>query len=68
MLLDNAYSADQVRALISAGPDSVVPVTSRNSLDGLVASHGARSLALDVLTPSEATELFVQPLSEPVPP
>lgn len=64
VLLDNAYSADQVRALIPAGPDSVVLVTSRNSLDGLVASHGARSLALDVLTPSEATELFVQVLGE----
>ncbi|MEE6258110.1 AfsR/SARP family transcriptional regulator [Plantactinospora sonchi] len=59
VLLDNAASVDQVRPLLpgsSAG--SVVLVTSRDSLPGLVVRHGARRLGLDVLAPDDALALL----------
>ncbi|GAA4041448.1 AfsR/SARP family transcriptional regulator [Nonomuraea soli] len=57
VLLDNALSAEQVRPLLAAAPGSVVIVTSRDRLTGLVASHGVRRLPLDVLPVDEALEL-----------
>ena len=58
VVLDNAYHADQVRPLLPGGRGSVVLVTSRDSLTGLVARDGARALAVDVLTPAEARMLL----------
>jgi DNA-binding SARP family transcriptional activator len=57
VVLDNAGSAEQVRPLLP-GPGSVVVVTSRHRLGGLVARDGAIHIALDVLTPAEAFALL----------
>ncbi|MGH3758717.1 BTAD domain-containing putative transcriptional regulator, partial [Actinophytocola sp.] len=58
VLLDNAAAADQVRPLLPGGGGSLVLVTSRDHLGGLVARDGARSLPLEVLTPEEAEALL----------
>jgi transcriptional regulator with XRE-family HTH domain len=55
--LDNARDEQQVRPLLPASPASLVLVTSRNQLAGLV-TDGARLLSLDVLTPGEAVQLL----------
>lgn len=60
MLLDNAASPMQVRPLLPGGPGSMVLVTSRDRLDGLVASDGARRLGVDVLAPAEAHALLTR--------
>ena len=58
ILLDNARDAEQVRDLIPGSPTCVVLITSRNRLSGLVATEGARSIALGPLTPVEAHRLL----------
>jgi DNA-binding SARP family transcriptional activator len=58
VLLDNAHDTGQLRPLLPAAPGCLVLVTSRNQLTGLAATHGARLLALDVLTDAEALELL----------
>lgn len=60
VLLDNARDAEQVRPLLPGSPGSLVVVTSRDRLTGLVASHGAKRLTLDVLTPTEALALLTR--------
>jgi tetratricopeptide (TPR) repeat protein len=62
IILDNAASADQVRPLVPASPRSVVLVTSRDRLGGLVARDGARRLTLDVLAADEADALLARVL------
>lgn len=57
MLLDNARGAGQIRPLLPGSAGSVVLVTSRNELPGLVAT-GARSLTLDLMTDAEARQLL----------
>jgi DNA-binding SARP family transcriptional activator len=58
ILLDNARDADQVRPLLPSTPGSLVLVTSRNQLTGLVATDGAQPLTLDLLPDPEARELL----------
>lgn len=58
VLLDNAGSAGQVRPLLPSGVGCVVVVTSRDRLEGLVATDSARRLALDVLPHDEAVALL----------
>jgi tetratricopeptide (TPR) repeat protein len=60
VLLDNAYSADQVRPLLPGVSGCLVVVTSRNRLAGLIARDGARPIPLDVLSADEAVELLRQ--------
>jgi DNA-binding SARP family transcriptional activator len=64
VVLDNARDAEQVRPLIPGAPGCVVAVTSRDRLLGLVASHGAVRLTLDVLTPDEAVHLLARIVGE----
>jgi DNA-binding SARP family transcriptional activator/tetratricopeptide (TPR) repeat protein len=64
VLLDNAFDVEQVRALLPGAPGSVVLVTSRNRLTGLVIAEGAHPLSLDVLTTGEARELLASRLGE----
>ncbi|WP_178378549.1 AfsR/SARP family transcriptional regulator [Nocardiopsis flavescens] len=58
IVLDNARDAEQVRPLIPGSPTCVVLVTSRDRLNGLLATDGARSLALGPLTTTEAHRLL----------
>lgn len=62
VVLDNARDEQQVRPLLPGGPGSMTVVTSRNPLAGLVASHGAQSITLDVLTDGEARDLLARRL------
>lgn len=57
LLLDNALTAAQVRPLLPAGSDSLVVVTSRRRLTGLVVD-GAVLYHLDVLEQTAAVELL----------
>jgi tetratricopeptide (TPR) repeat protein len=59
ILLDNAPAdAEQLRPLIPGHTGSCVLVTSRNDLAGLTATHGARRVALDVLSLGHAVDLL----------
>jgi DNA-binding SARP family transcriptional activator len=58
ILLDNAATVDQVRPLLPGTPSCLVVVTSRDSLAGLVARHGAHRLDLDLLPAEDATALL----------
>jgi DNA-binding SARP family transcriptional activator len=62
VVLDNAHSAAQVRPLLPASPGSMVVITSRRQLTGLVATEGAVPLPLDVLSDSEAHDLLTSRL------
>lgn len=54
IILDNARDEEQVRPLLPAAPGSLVVVTSRNRLTGLVAQQGAYPLTLQPPTLTEA--------------
>jgi DNA-binding SARP family transcriptional activator/tetratricopeptide (TPR) repeat protein len=58
VVLDNARNVAQVRPLLPGAPGSLVVVTSRNELTGLVAAEGAVPLTLDVLGDAEAYEML----------
>ncbi len=58
ILLDNAASDDQVRPLLPNSPHSLVIVTSRNSLNGLIARHGAHHLRVPHLPVDDAVSLL----------
>ena len=58
IVLDNAYAVDQVKPLLPGSATCFVLVTSRDSLGGLVARHGARRIGLDRLPPDQANTLL----------
>jgi DNA-binding SARP family transcriptional activator/tetratricopeptide (TPR) repeat protein len=58
VLLDNAASTGQVRALLPGTPGCVVIVTSRNRLTGLRVREGPSAITLLPFVPAEAVELL----------
>ncbi|MFF9017193.1 BTAD domain-containing putative transcriptional regulator [Streptomyces sp. NPDC014870] len=58
VVLDNVRTADQVRRLLPSGPRSVVLVTSRLRLSGLIAEGLARPVPVDLLDLDDAVELL----------
>ncbi|MGW0504386.1 BTAD domain-containing putative transcriptional regulator [Micromonospora sp. NPDC003241] len=63
-LLDNARDTAHVQPLLPGGAGCLVIVTSRSHLGGLATRHDAQRLSLDVLAPSEATELLARVIGE----
>ncbi|MGW1465448.1 AfsR/SARP family transcriptional regulator [Streptomyces sp. NPDC002308] len=64
VILDNARDSPTVRALLPGGTDCVTVVTSRNRLEGLIASDAARPVPLDTLEPRDGTALLAGVLGE----
>jgi tetratricopeptide (TPR) repeat protein len=62
VVLDNAATVEQVRPLLPAAPGSLVVVTSRNQLAGLVTTAGAHPLTLGLLTVAGARDLMARHL------
>jgi DNA-binding SARP family transcriptional activator/Tfp pilus assembly protein PilF len=62
VVLDNAHDTSQVTPLLPGSPGCSALVTSRRDLAGLIATHGARSVDLDVLPETEARELLARHL------
>ncbi|HEX3785899.1 MAG TPA: BTAD domain-containing putative transcriptional regulator [Pseudonocardiaceae bacterium] len=60
VVLDDARDSEHVRPLLPAGSGSLVLVTSRRRLDGLVARSGARLLSLDTLPADAGVRLISQ--------
>ncbi|TCO55667.1 AfsR/SARP family transcriptional regulator [Actinocrispum wychmicini] len=58
IVLDNAVSAEQVRPLLPGSASCAVVITSRNELDGLIVSHDAHPVTLDVLSDADARHLL----------
>jgi hypothetical protein len=58
VVLDDARDSDQVDPLLPGGSSSLVVVTSRVRLDGLVARTGARVQVLGTLAPDAAEQLL----------
>ncbi|MFC5686022.1 BTAD domain-containing putative transcriptional regulator [Amycolatopsis mediterranei] len=58
VLLDDAASADQVRSLLPGGRACFTLVTSRGSLNGLVALDGARRITVGSLSTRESCVLL----------
>ncbi|MFH9864220.1 AfsR/SARP family transcriptional regulator [Streptomyces sp. NPDC017202] len=62
VVLDNARDSDHVRPLLPGSPGCLTVVTSRDSLSGLVAAHGAHSLTLRPFDTGQARALLVRRL------
>ncbi|GAA2520630.1 hypothetical protein Ahu01nite_076120 [Winogradskya humida] len=64
IVVDNARTPEQIRPLLPGLGESLVIVTSRHSLTGLVARDGARRILLNVLPEKEAVALLTQMLGD----
>lgn len=64
IVLDNAATADQVEPLLPGSPGCVVLVTSRMMLTALTTRHGARDVALPILSQEEAQALLAKRLGQ----
>jgi DNA-binding SARP family transcriptional activator/tetratricopeptide (TPR) repeat protein len=64
IVLDNARDVVQVRPLLPGAPGSLVVVTSRNEMSGLVAVEGAVPVTLDLLSDTEAREMLTRRLGQ----
>lgn len=64
VVLDNAHDSAQVRPLLPGAPHCTTLVTSRNRLDGLVASDCARPVPVGTLGEREGAELFLRALGQ----
>lgn len=62
VVLDDAVSSSQVRALLPGSPGSLVIVTSRRRLTAL---EGVVPMSLGMLAPAEASELFTRLAARP---
>lgn len=62
VVLDNAHDPAQVRPLLPGGPGSVVVITSRDRMTGLIVTSGARPLRLDLLSSAEARQMLAHRL------
>lgn len=62
VVLDDAANSEQVRPLLPGSPGSMVLVTSRYRLDGLVVQDTATGLELDVLPTSDARQFLMRRL------
>ena len=58
IVLDNARAADHVRPLLPGTPSCFVVITSRDSLAGHVARHGAHRIHRDRLCAADAADLM----------
>ncbi|GLY54972.1 BTAD domain-containing putative transcriptional regulator [Lentzea sp. NBRC 102530] len=58
LVLDNASAPDQVRPLLPGTASCRVIVTSRDDLRGLIALNGARTVPVEVFSPSESASLL----------
>ncbi len=58
VLLDNASSVEQIRPLLPGTGSCLVLITSRDSLPGMVAVHGAERVNLDLLPLPDAVGLL----------
>lgn len=63
VVLDNAFSAAQVRPLVPTSPTSAIVVTSRSRLTGLV-TDGARLLELSSLSMSSAVRMLARTVGD----
>jgi DNA-binding SARP family transcriptional activator/Tfp pilus assembly protein PilF len=64
VVLDNAATVEQVRPLLPGTASCATVVTSRDSLAGLVALHGAQRIELDLLPAAEARALLRRLIGE----
>nr|BFE72176.1 hypothetical protein GCM10020092_054770 [Actinoplanes digitatis] len=66
VVLDNAASVDQLRPLLPGTASCAVVITSRDTLPGLVARHGAGQLVVPLLPRDEALILITRLIGDRV--